>query len=188
MYDIQYRSSPLIICTTGMTNKKSKRGGKEAKLTAKSKQRGVKATNAEPADDFDDMLAKFAASDLLPSGQSATTFSSSASTSSPHMKTSTPSHKPTTDPQTEATKPKVSEDTIDDACRRGDITQLRRWRQQGIHFEARALHFSAFHGMLEIVRCLIKELGVDVNIKDRGKRRAERPSGHCAVPRQRARC
>jgi hypothetical protein len=65
-----------------MTNKKNKKGGKETKATAKSKQQDSKATTAGPADNFDDMLAEFVASDLLTSSKPATTSPSSSSTSS----------------------------------------------------------------------------------------------------------
>jgi hypothetical protein len=65
------------------------------------------------------------------------------------------------------TKVDVPENIIVDACMRGDIVQLRRWGRQGVRFGTRPLHVSAFHGILETVRCLVKVLGVDVNVPDK---------------------
>jgi ankyrin repeat protein len=59
----------------------------------------------------------------------------------------------------------VSEDSIFAACKRGDITQLRRWGRQGVRVENADLLVNAILAKVssDILRFLVKELGADVN-------------------------
>jgi ankyrin repeat protein len=57
-----------------------------------------------------------------------------------------------------------SEETIVQCCLVGDVGQLLRWARQGVRVVAvEPLLYAAAHGLLEVVRVLLKELGADVN-------------------------
>ena len=59
----------------------------------------------------------------------------------------------------------VPDKAIIDACKQGTISQLRRWGRQGVRVKsARPLINSVALGAnLESLRCLVRELGADVN-------------------------
>jgi ankyrin repeat protein len=105
-------------------------------------------------DDFDDMLAELRAADIITPTTRSSTSSSSRSSSSGSRDSSN------------STRPRmtVSDQTIIDACRRGDVIQLRRWGQQGVRVtSAVPLYTFAGNGAsLDVLRCLVKELGADV--------------------------
>jgi hypothetical protein len=65
---------------------------------------------------------------------------------------------------------RVSDDAIIDALKRNDMAQLRRWGRQGVQMtSAVPLVCHAISGAsLDMVRCLINDLGVDVNAEDKG--------------------
>jgi ankyrin repeat protein len=65
---------------------------------------------------------------------------------------------------TTSSKVKVHEDTIIQCAIAGDTTKLRRWARQGVRvFTAQPLCQAALAGNLDVVKCLIKELGADVS-------------------------
>jgi ankyrin repeat protein len=57
----------------------------------------------------------------------------------------------------------VSEATILAAIRAGDLTRLRRWHRQGVEISAEHLCVAARLGSNDMMRCLVEELGADVN-------------------------
>jgi hypothetical protein len=59
----------------------------------------------------------------------------------------------------------VSENAIIEACIRGDVAQLRRWGRQGVRVKSADFLIDAMFAevSLDILRCLVKELGADVN-------------------------
>ena len=123
-------------------------------MPAKSKAK----KGAGPAvDDFDDMLAGFRAQDLLNTTTTTTTTSTSTS--------STPQPRRARVEQPNVT---VSDKEIIAACRRNDVTQLRRWSRQGFRLlSAYPFVESVAYGVsLGVLRCLVKELGADVNLAD----------------------
>jgi hypothetical protein len=107
------------------------------------------ARKAKSDDDFDDMHSELRAADITIS----TAISSSSSIGSHDA------------PNAARSKMEVVEVAILDACRRGDVIHLRRWGQQGVHvMSAAPLYVSAGNGAsLDVLRCLVKELGADVN-------------------------
>jgi ankyrin repeat protein len=61
-----------------------------------------------------------------------------------------------------------AEDVIDDndlirACTEGDLQQLRQWRQQGIRVTAHQFYVTAGLGVLGYTKCLVTELGANIN-------------------------
>jgi ankyrin repeat protein len=130
----------------------------------KSKRKGAKAPNDGTDDDFDRMLAEVTAgdyelqADVPPSTATSATEASSSSISSSSSSSSR---------RQGASSPgfHVSEDAIVAACKRGDITQVRRWGRQGVLVKSSDLLVEfAFTGTsLDILRCLVKELGADIN-------------------------
>ena len=65
-----------------------------------------------------------------------------------------------------AVEEKALEASIIQACISGDVTKLRRWAQQHMHFVLRGepiLCYAAGHGTLDVVQCPVTELGTDVN-------------------------
>jgi ankyrin repeat protein len=128
----------------------------------KSKRQGTKATTggADDNDDFDHMLAEVAAADpeLAADVRASTattmtaTSSSSSSSSSGWQGASLPGVH-------------VSEVAIYGACKRGDIAQLRRWGRQGVRVKSADVLIGCIfkETNFDILRCLVKELGADVN-------------------------
>jgi hypothetical protein len=124
-----------------------------------SKHQSAKAAPGSADDDFDRMLAEVTAEDSqLPADVSTSTSttanvaSSSSSSSGGGSGASLPGMH-------------VSEDAIAGACKRGDINQLRRWGRRGVRVSsAMPLIEFVFRGMsLDILRCLVKDLGADIN-------------------------
>jgi ankyrin repeat protein len=128
----------------------------------KSKRQGAKAAagGVGDDDDFDKMLAEVTAEDsqlpadvLASTATSATiTLGSSSSSSSSSGGASSPGLQ-------------VSEDAIIEACMRGDVNQFRRWGRQGVRVQSADFLVNAILAKvsLGILRCLVKELGADVN-------------------------
>jgi hypothetical protein len=124
------------------------------KSDKKGKQPKGKAAAAQSDDDFDNMLAEFRTADLnAPSGAITTTSIPSSSTTAPA---------PT------ALEDTVSEQALLSAVVRGDISQLQRWARQGLRVRnGEPLCHAAAHGKVDAARCLVKELGADVNQADK---------------------
>jgi ankyrin repeat protein len=115
-------------------------------------KRKEKHSSAEVATgDFDDMLVEFAASDLKNAAKcESTTTATTASTAS--------------------RAPKSTEEYIIEACAAGNLVQSRRWGRQGIRVaSAGPLIQAAAFNKIDVMRCLVKELGADVNqVRDTG--------------------
>jgi hypothetical protein len=62
----------------------------------------------------------------------------------------------------------VSEKVIGVACMTGNIAQLKRWRRQGVRVTTAGPLCSALHctDPLDVLYCLVKELGADVHQRD----------------------
>jgi hypothetical protein len=118
--------------------------------------------------DFDKMLAEFRAADLAtPSNASGTLSTSSSSTGTrldarPSV-TSLPSSA-----LASAAGPYVSEEAIIDACLAGDLAELRRWGRQGVRVSTALPLLQAVRNgaSFDVLRCLVKELGANVNQRD----------------------
>ena len=54
------------------------------------------------------------------------------------------------------------------ACEKGDLDQLRKWKRQGVDlfFSGRLLCIAVLYGSLDVLRCVVQELGADVNVAD----------------------
>lgn len=108
----------------------------------KGKQTNTRAASASTTDDFDGMLAEFRSVDLA-----ASPASSSASTAS-----------------NGPPAPIVAEETLMKALIEGDLTSLRRWGWQGFRpISASPFCAVAAVGSVDVMRCMVKELGADVN-------------------------
>jgi hypothetical protein len=129
----------------------------------KSKVHSAKAAAVGDDNDFDRMLAEVTAADSqLPADVPASTATTAniASSSSSSSSSSGGGGQGTSLPGLQ-----VSEMAIIGACRRGDITQLRRWGQQGVRVKSADMFIDSilFGVSPDILRCLVKELGADVN-------------------------
>jgi hypothetical protein len=96
------------------------------------------------ADDLDDMLADFRAADLANAPMVAD------------------------DTTADAARAKVREETVPEATilaaiRAGDLTRLRRWHRLGVRFVEDVVCKAAVFGSTAVIRCLVEELGADVN-------------------------
>jgi hypothetical protein len=133
------------------------------KQNKKSKGKGTKveAAAAGADDDFDDMLAELRAADVTT--EAATSVNRSTSSSKSSSSTSTTSSS-TTNRASAAMAQEVSEEALMRACVRGDVSQLRRWARSGIRVtSAEPLCDAVWHNNYEVVLCLVRELGADVN-------------------------
>jgi hypothetical protein len=129
----------------------------------------MKKSKQDEDADFDDMLAEFWATDLT-TARSQASFPATSSSSFIAGTDSRPSITSLPDPAAaNATGRNVSEATIISACIEGNLTQLRRWGQQGVWVgTAEPLGLAVFEGIpLEVLSCLVKELGADVNQRDK---------------------
>jgi hypothetical protein len=58
----------------------------------------------------------------------------------------------------------ILEERIAAAIKRGDLGQLRRWARHGLRASSgQPLSRAAWLGKLDVVKCLVKELGANVN-------------------------
>jgi hypothetical protein len=117
----------------------------------KSKRQITKAATDVKDDDFDKMVAEVTAADFEFSADictQTTDIGTSSSTTSAEMQDVT-----------------VSDEAINDACDRENLAQLRQWGRQGVRLSsAMPLIEFTFSGMsLDMYRCLVKDLGADVN-------------------------
>jgi ankyrin repeat protein len=104
----------------------------------------------EVADDFDDMLAGFRAADL-------------ANASSSHVAPNTASAVPSDAARAQAPGVIVAEAAILAAIEAGDLNRLRRWHRQGVRYSVHIVCMAARSGSIALIRCLVEELGADVN-------------------------
>jgi hypothetical protein len=95
------------------------------------------------ADNLDDMLADFRAADLANAPMVADDTTADAARAKVREET-------------------VPEATIPAAIRAGDLTRLRRWHRLGVRFEDVVCKAAVF-GSTALIRCLVEELGADVN-------------------------
>jgi hypothetical protein len=81
---------------------------------------------------------------------------------------------------------------IVDACKRGDTVQLQQWGQQGVRVSSgMPLVHTAAWGFVNLIQCLVKELGANVDTEFKGYAPLhcirEGTRGCYAVPGQRIR-
>jgi hypothetical protein len=141
-----------------------------------SKRQGAKVATVRTDDDFDQILSEVMAADALHSAdrsQIGTTISSvsvSASgdgSGSSSSSSSSNSSSSSSDSQTSSTQEgTVSEEAISDACRKGNIAQLRLWGRQGVRVQSAVpLICAVFDGaQTNVLRCLVNDLGADINL------------------------
>jgi hypothetical protein len=127
-----------------------------------------KKSKQKEDEDFDDMLAELRAADLATASITSSVLATSSSSSSAGMDpgssmTSLPSSAPAN-----VAGWHVSEEAIVSACERGDMALLQMWGRQGVRVRtADPLCKSAFIGAsFDVISCLVKELGADVNQRD----------------------
>lgn len=109
-------------------------------------QMGKKKKKTEE-ESFDEFITDFRATNPPATNGSSSSGSSSTSTSSS-------SNGP----------PNIAEKTIIQACRDRNITKLRRWARLGVRVaSAEPLCHAASHGYVDVIRCLVQDLGADVN-------------------------
>jgi ankyrin repeat protein len=110
-------------------------------------------------DDFNEMLAEVTAADSVLSANTPASIDRTANAASSSSRS--------TSRRLEATSPviQVSDNEILSACKRGDITQLRRWGREGVRVQnlEKCVYLPAILANLHIIRCLVNELGADVN-------------------------
>jgi hypothetical protein len=146
------------------------------KNNQKGKRSEIEAATAQTADAFDDMLAEFRAADLaIPAATTTVIATTTASATTSTTNTNTPSSSSFSSSSSStpnATRPEemsVSDDMILAACARGDITQLQRWGRQGVRVHSGlALAFAAGQGTLDVIKCLVEELGASVDDRFKG--------------------
>jgi ankyrin repeat protein len=152
------------------------------KHNKKGKQQVVVPT-AQTGDEFDALLAEIRASDLpilatttttttatnttiaasVTSTTATTVNIASSSSSSARLKDSVPTGSPNLVAAAKE-KIKVAEDIIVEACRRGDVRQLRKWGRQGVRFgTSDPITCAVAHNKFDVVRCLVSNLGVSVD-------------------------
>jgi hypothetical protein len=133
------------------------------KFKGDSKKRAKIESAGGDVSDFDDMLAELRATDITTpmsssSSRSSTNSPSSSSTSSSGSSTGNSASSPGME---------VSEEQIIDASIRGDATKLRRWAKRGVRVRSgEALSQAVLNDNIAAVRCLVKDLGADVNRTD----------------------
>jgi hypothetical protein len=126
----------------------------------KGASKKVDASTADADDDLDDILAEVMAGDLqqLPfngSNLPAITASSNASSNA----------SPT---DARARDVSIPEETINDAIRRGDTAQLKRWGRRGVRVRSVTSLLTAVGGGARnaVLKILVQDLGADVNQAD----------------------
>jgi ankyrin repeat protein len=137
------------------------------KNNKKGKQGRAKAATAEIDVDFDDMLAELRATDL-------TAVPASSNSSSSIINTSATITNVASMARSTRNVIEIPEARIIEAIQRGNIGQLRRWARQGLRVSSGLpLLHAAGLGKLDMVQCLVTELGATVDqtvsmVKERG--------------------
>jgi hypothetical protein len=149
------------------------------KNNKKGKQRVAEVVTAETNGDFDDMLAAIRATNLTTA-----TANSSSSSSSSSGSTSMNISATIADPSNTISST-TNAFEISEALERGDIGQLQHWGRQGLRVtSSEPLAYAAEEGQLDMVQCLVKELGANVDQADHGGCTAlhqAAAAGHIAV-------
>jgi hypothetical protein len=117
----------------------------------------------EKDENLDDMLAELQKADLA-TASSAASLSAASSSSSTAGTDPSPSSSTPTNIQGQ----NVSADMFVCACIAGNLAQLQRWGRQGVRVRtAEPLFKAVIHGAsFDVLSCLVKELGTDVNQHD----------------------
>jgi ankyrin repeat protein len=112
-------------------------------------------TTVQTDEDFDDMLAELCAADLIATtGAGSTGHTRRSSSSSSNVDSRSRSFRSASD----------APDSIAHACISGDIAKLRKLSSQGARVSSLTpLNNASFDGNVELMRCLVKGLGADVN-------------------------
>jgi hypothetical protein len=132
-----------------------KKGGNSDGDKSKGKGKKGDVVRNKADDDFDSMLADLRASDLLVNTTNNTTTATGSSSSS----SSSSSGSSSTAPAAAVTKAMIVQASV-----RGDVTKLRRWVERGVRVSsAEPLCNAVFKNNIGAVRCLVKELGADVD-------------------------
>jgi hypothetical protein len=125
-------------------------------------------------EDFDEVLTEFRAGDLATvdnaaSTTPATSRSSAASTLLVTSSSSQPMKFPPSPVTANVAGRNVSVEAIVNACKRGDVAQLRRWIRQGVRVRTHELLRQAVYNgaSFDVLSCLVKELSADVNGRDK---------------------
>jgi hypothetical protein len=116
-------------------------------------KKNQKNNQGEVAEDFDNMLAGFRAADL-------------ANAPSSHVAQGVANDSPANAARSQASDVTVPEATILAAIEAGDLSKLRRWHRQGVEWSAEHLCTAAAWGCISVIRCMVEELGADVNRAD----------------------
>jgi hypothetical protein len=116
-------------------------------------KKNKKSNQGEVVDEFDDMLAEFRAADL------------GNASSSPIARIAADAA-PANAARTQAPEMMVPEATILAAITAGDLTRSRRWHRQVVRFSATIVCMAAELGSMAVMRCLVEELGADVDGED----------------------
>jgi hypothetical protein len=134
-------------------------------MSKRSKKSKGKGTNVDVAvavadDTFDKMLAELRAADVTSEAAASDSRNSSSSSTATSLFS-------TTNQARKGTAIEVTEEALLQACNRGDIWQLRRWARRGLRVTcANPSREAVLHGKYEAARCLVRELGADVNQAD----------------------
>jgi hypothetical protein len=146
---------------------------KNAKAEESGKKAGAKIVKSD--DDFDVMLEELRAADLTTAASASTSRNGSSTPSEPTARvasasvgTSMPSTNSTTAARTTertnaAALAKISDGTVVDAVIAGSLNTLRKWGKWGMKFGPVPLCIAAGYGKIDVLRCLAKEFGADVN-------------------------
>jgi hypothetical protein len=134
------------------------------KKTKKSKSTQA-AKNDNEDDDFDKMLAEVTAADPQHSANNSAQTPATVNNASNSSSSSSSSGNRRGRSQASMPGVKISDMDIIDACKKCNITQLQLWSQQGVQVKSVEPLIQAVFGYasLEIIRCLVKDLGADVN-------------------------
>jgi hypothetical protein len=138
----------------------------------KNKEKGKRREATNKSDGaFDEMLAELRAADLTAPAANTSNSSSSGSSSSSSSSATTASRITSaivaSTASSTANTIEISEERIIQAVKRGNVAQLSRWAQQGLRITSSLpLAHAVKLGILAIARCLVRELGADVNQAD----------------------
>jgi ankyrin repeat protein len=126
-------------------------------------RREAKLATAQTSDDFDGMLAEFRSVEAASISASSITGTAITSiyTSSSASRASTVSPFSS---NLQVPKVRVQEAEIVEAIKEADIPKLERWARQGVRVsDAMTLYIACGAGNVAVMRCLVKQLGADVN-------------------------
>jgi hypothetical protein len=130
----------------------------------KNNKKGGKAATAKVAEDFDDMLAEFREADLTNPAASSSAHTTNSNSSSSSSSTSTLASR-AVHPSGAGVGETIPEEDMIQAAIRGDVKQMKQWASEGVRVHTgEPLCQAAGWGKIESVRCLVRDLGADVNL------------------------